>query len=175
MNSGIMPKPSRSSGSVQRIGQKQIGFGAKIQSKKERRVGDLLREVQPEDLLKYGMIPEFVGRLPVIAPLHELDEAALIDILTKPKNALVRQYQKLFEMDGVKLRFTKGALQAVSREALVRQSGARGLRAILEHAMLDIMYDIPSRSGIKEVVVNEDVITKREPPLIVYQKEAELA
>src|SRR2546425_2952818 len=101
----------------QRIGQKQIGFGAKIQSKKERRVWDLLREVQPEDLLKYGMIPEFVGRLPVIAPLHELDEAALIDILTKPKNALVRQYQKLFEMDGVKLRFTKGAMSAIASDA----------------------------------------------------------
>src|SRR5579872_2308859 len=158
-----------------RVGQKQMGFGAKIVSKHEKKVWEFLREVQPEDLLKYGMIPEFVGRLPVIAPLHELNEEALIDILTKPKNALVKQYQKLFEMDGVKLRFTKGALQAVAKEALARQSGARGLRAILEHAMLDIMYDIPSRSGIKEVVVNEDVITKREPPLIVYQKEAELA
>jgi ATP-dependent Clp protease ATP-binding subunit ClpX len=111
----------------------------------------------------------------VLATLHELNEEALVDILTKPKNALVKQYQRLFEMDGVKLKFTKGALQAVSKEALVRQSGARGLRAILEHAMLDIMYDIPSRSGIKEVVVNEDVITKRDVPLIVYQKEAELA
>jgi len=131
--------------------------------------------VQPEDLLKFGLIPEFIGRLPVLATLHELNEEALVDILTKPKNALVKQYQKLFEMDGVKLKFTKGALQAVSKEALVRQSGARGLRAILEHAMLDIMYDIPSRNGIKEVVVNEDVITKRDAPLIVYQKEAELA
>src|SRR5690348_10468917 len=118
----------------QRIGQKQIGFGAKIQSKKERRVWDLLREVQPEDLLKYGMIPEFVGRLPVIAPLHELDEAALIDILTKPKNALIKQYQKLFDMDGAKLKFTKGALHAVAKAALKHKSGARGLRAILENA-----------------------------------------
>src|SRR5687767_568481 len=123
----------------QRVGQKQIGFGAKIQSKKERRVWELLREVQPEDLLKYGMIPEFVGRLPVIAPLHELDESALIDILTKPKNALVKQYQKLLEMDGVKLRFTKGALSSISGEAQKHKSGARGLRAILEQAMLDIM------------------------------------
>src|SRR6516162_9401551 len=129
----------------QRIGQKQIGFGAKIQSKKERRVWELLREVQPEDLLKYGMIPEFVGRLPVIAPLHELDEAALIDILTKPKNALVKQYQKLFEMDGVKLKFTKGALGSVSKQAQKHRSGARGLRAILEQCMLDIMYEIPSQ------------------------------
>ena len=140
----------------QRIGQKQIGFGAKIQSKKERRVWDLLREVQPEDLLKYGMIPEFVGRLPVIAPLHELDEAALIDILTKPKNALVRQYQKLFEMDGVKLRFTKGALSAIAADAQKHKSGARGLRAILEQAMLDIMFEVPTAgSTIREVVINE--------------------
>ena len=158
-----------------RIGQNTLGFGADIKSKKDYKLGELLEQVQPEDLLKFGLIPEFIGRLPVLATLHELNEDALIDILTKPKNALVKQYQKLFEMDGVKLKFTKGALQAVAKEALVRASGARGLRAILEHAMLDIMYDIPSRNGTKEVVVNEDVITRREPPLIVYQKEAELA
>ncbi len=158
-----------------RTGQNTLGFGADIKSKKDYKLGELLEQVQPEDLLKFGLIPEFIGRLPVLATLHELNEEALVDILTKPKNALVKQYQRLFEMDGVKLKFTKGALGAVSREALVRQSGARGLRAIIEHAMLDIMYDIPSRSGIKEVVVNEDVITKREAPLIVYQKEAELA
>src|ERR1043165_9905399 len=155
----------------QRIGQKQIGFGAKIQSKKERRVWDLLREVQPEDLLKYGMIPEFVGRLPVIAPLHELDDAALIDILTKPKNALVRQYQKLFEMDGVKLRFTKGALQAVAMDAQKHKSGARGLRAILEQAMLDIMFEVPTTgSPIREVVINEETIQKGQQPILMYQK-----
>ena len=131
--------------------------------------------MQPEDLLKFGLIPEFIGRLPVIATLHELNEDALIDILTKPKNALVKQFQKLFEMDGVKLKFTKGALAAVAKEALSRNAGARGLRAILEHAMLDIMYDVPSRAGIKEVVINEEVITKGEAPLIVYTKEAELA
>src|SRR5437879_6443719 len=153
-----------------RVGQAALGFGADIKSKKEFKLGELLERVQPEDLLKFGLIPEFIGRLPVIATLHELTEDALIDILTKPKNSLVKQFQKLFEMDGVKLKFTKGALSAVAKEVLVRQSGARGLRAILEHAMLDIMYDIPSRSGIKEVVVNEDVIIKREPPLIVYQK-----
>ncbi|HEY1691202.1 MAG TPA: ATP-dependent Clp protease ATP-binding subunit ClpX [Polyangiaceae bacterium] len=158
-----------------RIGQSTLGFGADIKSKKDYKLGELLERVQPEDLLKFGLIPEFIGRLPVLATLHELNEEALVDILTKPKNALVKQYQKLFEMDGVKAKFTKGALQAVAKEALVRQSGARGLRAIIEHSMLDIMYDIPSRSGIKEVVVNEDVITKHEPPLIVYQKEAELA
>jgi ATP-dependent Clp protease ATP-binding subunit ClpX len=155
-----------------RIGQKTIGFGSKVSSKKERRIWDLLKEVQPEDLLKYGMIPEFVGRLPVIAPLHELNEEALVDILTKPKNALIKQYQKLFEMDGVKLKFTKGALQKVSLSALRHKSGARGLRAILESAMLDIMYDIPSQPNIREVLVNEDVIDKAAPPIVMYTKEA---
>ncbi|MEZ4225101.1 MAG: ATP-dependent Clp protease ATP-binding subunit ClpX [Polyangiaceae bacterium] len=154
-----------------RLGQSRLGFGAEIKSKDEFRLGELLGQVQPEDLLKFGLIPEFIGRLPVLATLHELTEEALIDILTKPKNSLVKQFQKLFEMDGVKLKFTKGALQAVARKALERESGARGLRAILEEAMLDIMYDIPSKSGIKETVVNEDVITKGDAPLIVYQKD----
>jgi ATP-dependent Clp protease ATP-binding subunit ClpX len=158
-----------------RVGQTALGFGADIKSKTDFKLGELLQRVQPEDLLKFGLIPEFIGRLPVIATLHELDEEALVDILTKPKNSLVKQFQKLFEMDGVKLKFAKGSLAAIAREALSRKSGARGLRAILENAMLDIMYDIPGRTGIKEVVVNEDVITKREPPLVVYQKEAELA
>jgi ATP-dependent Clp protease ATP-binding subunit ClpX len=158
-----------------RIGQQTLGFGADIKSRKDYKLGELLGQVQPEDLLKFGLIPEFIGRLPVLATLHELNEEALIDILTKPKNSLVKQFQKLFEMDGVKLKFTKSALSAVAKEALTRKSGARGLRAILEHSMLDIMYDIPSRGGIKEVVINDDVITKREAPLIVYQKEAELA
>src|SRR3954470_12037326 len=158
-----------------RIGQQTLGFGADIKSKKDFKLGELLSQVQPEDLLKFGLIPEFIGRLPVIATLHELNEEALIDILTKPKNALVKQFQKLFDMDGVKLKFTKTALSAVAKEALIRNAGARGLRAILEHAMLDIMYDVPSRSGIKEVVINEEVITKGDAPLIVYTKEAELA
>jgi ATP-dependent Clp protease ATP-binding subunit ClpX len=158
-----------------RVGKQTLGFGADIKSKKEFKLGELLLQVQPEDLLKFGLIPEFIGRLPVIATLHELDEDALIDILTKPRNALVKQFQKLFEMDGVKLKFAKTALSAVAREALNRNAGARGLRAILEGSMLDIMYDVPSRQGIKEVVINEEVITKNDPPLIVYQKEAELA
>ena len=158
-----------------RIGQRSLGFGAEIPSKKDKAIGELLEQVQPEDLLKAGLIPEFIGRLPVIATLHELNERALVDILTKPKNALVKQYYKLFEMDGVKLKFTAGALEAVAVEALKRNAGARGLRAIMESAMLEIMYDVPSRAGIKEVVVNEDVIRKGEKPLIVYEKKAELA
>src|SRR5260370_32435353 len=139
-----------------RVGQKQMGFGAKITSKNEKKIWEYLKEVQPEDLLKYGMIPEFVGRLPVIAPLHELSEEALVDILVKPRNALVKQYQKLFDMDGVKLKFTKGALHAVARGALKHKSGARGLRAILENAMLDIMYELPSPPSVKEVLLNEE-------------------
>jgi len=155
-----------------RLGQSRLGFGADIKGKKEMKLGELFAEVQPEDLLKFGLIPEFIGRLPVIATLHELNEDALIDILTTPKNSLMKQFQKLFEMDGVKLKFTKGALRAVARKALERESGARGLRAILEEAMLDIMYEVPSKEGIKEVVVNEDTIAKGETPLIVYHKEA---
>ena len=155
-----------------RLGQSRLGFGAEIQSKNDMKLGELLANVQPEDLLKFGLIPEFIGRLPVLATLHELSEEALIDILTKPKNSLVKQFQKLFEMDGVKLKFTKGALHAIARKALQRESGARGLRAIMEEAMLDTMYDVPSKQGIKEVVVNEECIVDGDPPLIVYQKEA---
>ncbi|MFO0736011.1 MAG: ATP-dependent Clp protease ATP-binding subunit ClpX [Labilithrix sp.] len=158
-----------------RTGQQTLGFGAEIKSKKDFKLGELLARVEPEDLLKFGLIPEFIGRLPIIATLHELNEDALIDILTKPKNALVKQFQKIFEMDGVKLKFSKSALSAVAREALARNAGARGLRAILEGALLDIMYDVPSRSGIKEVVISEETITKGDAPLIVYQKETESA
>jgi len=158
-----------------RTGVKGIGFGADVRSRNDRKIGDLLREIQPEDLLKFGMIPEFVGRLPVIATLDELDEAALVNILTGPKNALVKQYQKLFELEDVRLRFTDGALRAVSRQALARKSGARGLRAILESAMLDVMYDIPSRDDVVECVVNEEVIEQGAEPLLVYKREAESA
>ena len=154
-----------------RIGKKSLGFGAEIVSKHEKKIGELLLQVQPEDLIKAGLIPEFVGRLPVTATLHELDEEALVDILTKPKNALVKQFHKLFEMDGVKLTFSRGALRAIAAEALNRNAGARGLRAILENSMLDIMYDVPSHGGIKEVMVNEEVIVSGENPLIVYEKE----
>jgi ATP-dependent Clp protease ATP-binding subunit ClpX len=158
-----------------RVGQAALGFGATIKSKKEFKLGELFEAVQPEDLLKFGLIPEFIGRFPVMATLHELDEEALVDILTRPKNSLVRQYEKLFEMDGVKLRFTRPALVAVAREALARSSGARGLRAIVERALLDVMYDVPSRAGIKEVVVGEEVITHKEPPLLIFQKEADVS
>jgi ATP-dependent Clp protease ATP-binding subunit ClpX len=158
-----------------RIGERSLGFGADIPSRKEKQIGQLLTQVQPEDLLKFGMIPEFIGRLPIIATLHELNEAALMDILMKPKNALVKQFQKLLEMDGVKLKFQEDALKAVAGQALKRNAGARGLRAILEAAMLDIMYEVPSRPGIKEVVITSDVIEKGEAPITVYEKEAELA
>jgi ATP-dependent Clp protease ATP-binding subunit ClpX len=159
-----------------RIGERKLGFGADIPSRKDKKIGELLERIEPEDLLRAGLIPEFIGRLPVIATLHELNEEALVDILTKPKNALVKQYQKLFEMDGVKLKFANGALHAVAREALKRNAGARGLRAIMEKSMLDIMYDVPSQADIREVVVSEEVIASGEKPLIVYEKEeAELA
>jgi ATP-dependent Clp protease ATP-binding subunit ClpX len=155
-----------------RIGGKSLGFGSDVKSKSEKNIGELLALVEPDDLLKFGMIPEFVGRLPVITTLEELDEAALVDILTKPRNALTKQYRKLLEMDGVSLRFTDGALQSIARAALKNKAGARGLRAILEEAMLDIMYDLPSKRNVREVVISEDVIEKQEPPLVVMQKEA---
>ena len=158
-----------------RVGLKAVGFGAEIRKRDERNATDLLREVQTEDLLKFGLIPEFVGRLPMIATLEELDEAALVRILREPKNALTRQYAKLFEMENVHLKFTDGALTAIAREALKRKSGARGLRAIMENVMLDIMYDIPSQPNIKEVLISEEVITSREQPIILYQKAAETA
>src|ERR1700750_1593831 len=157
-----------------RVGQKLIGFGAGMNKKVERSQWELIQEVEPEDLLKYGMIPEFIGRLPVIAPLHELSEEALVQILTQPKNALVKQYQKLFEMDGVKLKFGKGALTKVANMAALQKSGARGLRAILESALLDIMYDTPGQS-VSEVIINEDVIEKHGSPLITYSKDSKVA
>jgi ATP-dependent Clp protease ATP-binding subunit ClpX len=159
----------------QRIGSKSVGFGADIKSRAERRLGEILGEVQPEDLLKFGFIPEFIGRLPVIATLDDLDEAALVAILREPKNALIKQYQKLFEFEKVKLRFTEGALVAIAREALKRKAGARGLRAILESIMLDIMYEIPSQSNIRECIINEDTILKKEKPIVLYEKKAESA
>lgn len=151
-----------------RIRAKSMGFGAEVRSIKEENLGELLSKIQPTDLLKYGLIPEFVGRIPVIATLNELDEEALIQILREPKNALVKQYQRLFDMEKVHLKFTDGALVAIAKEALMRKTGARGLRSILENAMLDVMYDIPSQDRVKEVVLNEEVITKGIRPIILY-------
>ncbi len=158
-----------------RVGGRSLGFGAERKSRQERNIGELLALVEPDDLLKFGMIPEFVGRLPVVTSLEELDEPALIDILTKPRNALVKQYRKLLEMDGVALKFTEGALKAIAKAAIKNKAGARGLRAILESAMLDIMYEVPSKRNVQEIVISEEVIEKGEPPLVVLQKEAESA
>jgi ATP-dependent Clp protease ATP-binding subunit ClpX len=154
-----------------RIGKKTMGFGADVQSAEEKPIGELLQEIQPEDLLRYGLIPEFVGRLPVIAALHELDEDALVEILTKPKNALVKQYVKLLEMDGVKLSFTDEALRAAAKIAMERSSGARGLRSVLESSMLDLMFELPSMEDPKEVVVGEETVKKHEIPLVVFEKD----
>jgi ATP-dependent Clp protease ATP-binding subunit ClpX len=159
----------------QRIGGKTIGFGADIKAKQEQDMGELLREVQPEDLLRFGLIPEFIGRLPVTATLEELSVDALIDILKKPRNALVKQYQKLFEFENVKLRFTEGALMAIAKEAVKRKSGARGLRAIMETIMLDVMYEIPSQSNIRECIISDEVVLHREGPILLYEKEMEVA
>ena len=152
-----------------RIGVRAMGFGADVKPRKHRRLGELLRDAQTEDLLKFGMIPEFVGRLPIVATLDELDAPALVEILTEPKNALVKQYQKLLELEGVDLRFSQGALEAIAKVALERKSGARGLRSILETTMLDIMYEIPSRDDVSEVVIGEEVIVQGAEPMIVYQ------
>ena len=159
----------------QRCSGKTIGFGADIKSRDERDTGEVLREVQPEDLLKFGLIPEFIGRLPVIATLGELSIEALVDILKKPRNALVKQYQKLFDLENVKLRFTEGALGAIAREAIKRKSGARGLRAIMENIMLDVMYEIPSQSNISECIVSEEVVLNHDSPILLYVKGAEVA
>ncbi len=159
----------------ERVGIKTMGFGADMKKMAIREDENILELVQPEDLLKFGFIPEFIGRLPVIATIHELSEDALVDILTKPKNALVKQYQKLFEFENVKLKFTDGATRAIAKEAIKRKSGARGLRSILENTMLDVMYEIPSQSNIKECIISDEVIFSKESPIILYEKEAEVA
>ena len=153
-----------------RLGAKIMGFGAKIVKQEEKNIGQILKMIRPEDLIKFGLIPEFLGRLPVIATLDELNESALIRILTEPKNALLKQFKKLFEMDGVNLRLTDSALSAVAREAGKRKAGARGLRAILETCMLDIMYEIPSKDNVKECVIGEDVVLNKEDPILLYEQ-----
>ncbi len=158
-----------------RIGQRTVGFMSETITNKERKVGEVLSLVEPGDLIKYGLIPEFVGRMPVVAALDELDEPALIKILTEPKNALMKQYQKLLAFDNVRLKFTEGALSAISKKAIKRKTGARGLRSILEEIMLDVMYEIPSQKGIRECLVTEETVAKKEKPILVYEKQAESA
>ncbi|MBN1614860.1 MAG: ATP-dependent Clp protease ATP-binding subunit ClpX [Deltaproteobacteria bacterium] len=160
---------------AKRIGAHSMGFGAEIRSKQDKNIGELLSEVQSEDLLKYGLIPEFIGRLPVIATLNELTQDELIRILVEPKDSIIRQYGKLFEIENVKLKFTDGALKAVAKLSAERKSGARGLRSILENIMLDIMYDIPSREDVKECVISEDVVVSREQPILLFETKSETA
>ena len=158
-----------------RLGQKQMGFGAPIKSKRQRNIGDTLRKVLPEDLLKSGLIPEFIGRLPVVVTLDALDEDALVNILTQPKNALVKQYQKLFELDGVTLTFDDDALRQIAKEALKRKTGARGLRSIIEGIMRNVMYDVPSIEGVTACRVTKDVITSKKEPILTVDKDAKSA
>ena len=159
----------------QRLNKKQMGFGADIKAKGDTRLGELLAHVQPEDLLKYGLIPEFIGRLPVVATLEELDEPALVRVLTEPRNALLKQYEKLMSFEKVKLKFTDGAITAVARKACAQKTGARGLRAILEEVMLDLMYEVPSQKQIKEVVISEDVIVGKSQPIRIYEQDTKSA
>ncbi len=158
-----------------RVRAKTMGFGAEIMTKKDRNIGEVLKLVEPGDLLKYGLIPEFIGRLPVIATLEDLSEEDLIKILTEPRNAITRQYQKLFELDGVALRFAAEALQLVANEAIIKGTGARGLRSILEQRMLSIMYTIPTLENLKECIINRDVIQNMAEPILVFEKQQESA
>jgi ATP-dependent Clp protease ATP-binding subunit ClpX len=150
-----------------------IGFGAKVSALEDRRTGEIFREVEPEDLLKFGLIPEFVGRLPVIATLEDLDEPALIKILTEPKNALVKQYQRLFEMEGIELAFQDEALSSISKKAIERKTGARGLRSIMEGILLDTMFDLPGLDGVEEVVISKEVVDGQAKPLFIYSDKQE--
>ncbi|MFZ3044515.1 MAG: ATP-dependent Clp protease ATP-binding subunit ClpX [Desulfatirhabdiaceae bacterium] len=153
-----------------RLGSNTMGFGAHIVDKANINVGELLKMVQPEDLMKFGMIPEFIGRLPVIATLNELNENSLIRILKEPRNALIKQFKKLFDMEGVNLRITDSAVAAIAREALKRKSGARGLRAIIENCLIDIMYELPSMEDVRECVIGEEVILNHESPILLYEQ-----
>lgn len=154
----------------QRLGSSVMGFGAKIAKRKDKNIGEILKKIQPEDLIRYGLIPEFLGRLPVIATLNELNESSLIRILLEPKNALLKQFKKLFEIEGVTLRLTDGALSAISQEALKQKSGARGLRTMLESCLLDIMYEIPSIKNVKECIIGKDVVLNKEDPILLYEQ-----
>ncbi|OGQ96883.1 MAG: ATP-dependent protease ATP-binding subunit ClpX [Deltaproteobacteria bacterium RIFOXYD12_FULL_57_12] len=154
---------------IKRLGTKSMGFGAKVVGKPKKKAGEILASVHPEDLLRFGLIPELVGRLPVIATMDELDEEDMVKILREPKNALTRQYERLFELDGIRLRFTEGALYAIAREALKRKSGARGLRSVMEEAMLDVMFELPSEPNAKECVISEQVILSGDYPVVLYE------
>src|SRR5271157_4875257 len=158
-----------------RIGKKGIGFGVDVEGGRDKQYTELIKDVQPEDLLKYGLIPEFIGRLPIIATLEELDEDILVEILKKPRNAISKQYKKLFELENVKLTFTEGALRGIAKDAIKKKTGARGLRSIMEKVMLDVMYELPSISNVKECVVSEEVILSHEKPILIYEEEAEIA
>jgi ATP-dependent Clp protease ATP-binding subunit ClpX len=158
-----------------RVGKSGMGFGAEVRSRDDRQIGDLLALAQPEDLLKYGLIPEFVGRLPVVATLDDLDEAALVKILREPKNAIMKQYQKYFDLEKVRLKYTDDAVAAIAKKALKRGTGARGLRAILEEVMLDVMYELPSIQGLKECIVTREVILNHERPILIMEQKAESA
>ena len=153
-----------------RITKKTMGFGAKIVDRKDKNIGELLEQLKPEDLIQFGLIPEFLGRLPILTSIGELNEKSLVNILTEPKNALVKQYQELFKIEGVKLHFLDEALIAMAKEAVKRKSGARGLRAIMEETMLDIMYEIPSKENVRECVVGEEVVLKNEAPILLYEQ-----
>ena len=150
-----------------------IGFGADVRAPEDRKIGEVLSQVEPEDLLKFGLIPEFVGRLPVIATLEDLDEEALVEILTKPKNALVKQFQKLFEMEDVRITFSEGAMESIAKRAITRKTGARGLRSILEDILLDPMFDLPGYDSVEEIVINHEVVEGRLQPLLIYGDRAE--
>jgi len=158
-----------------RVGKSGMGFGAEIRGRDDRQIGDLLALVQPEDLLRYGLIPEFVGRLPVIATLDDLDEAALVKILREPKNAIMKQYQKYFDLEKVRLKYTDDAVTAIAKKALKRGTGARGLRAILEEVMLDVMYELPSIQGLRECIITREVIMNQERPILIMEQKAESA
>jgi len=158
-----------------RIGKKGIGFGVDVEGGRDKQYTELIKDVQPEDLLKYGLIPEFIGRLPIIATLEELDEDVLVEILKKPRNAISKQYKKLFELENVKLTLPEGAFRGIARDAIKKKTGARGLRSIMEKVMLDVMYELPSISNVKECVVSEEVILNHEKPILIYEEEAEIA
>ena len=159
----------------QRAGKKTVGFGASLSSRSEKKRGDIIGSAEPGDLIRYGLIPEFVGRLPVVTTLSELDEPSLVKILTEPKNALTKQFQKLLSFDNVRLKFTDAALSAIARKAIQRKTGARGLRSIIEEIMLDVMYEIPSQKGIRECLITEETVMKNEKPILIYEKQAESA